>query len=338
MVKRSEIEFAKKLMARGIYFSGIYFLLSLFVRKKKAVIILAYHKIEHKGQNNVFSSTLGVDDNQFEQQMQYCAGHYQLISLSEACTWLQSGRELKKDGLVVTCDDGYANIYDFALPIFIKYKIKPIAYLPTGLIDSGEKIWHDKIEFIVKNSKQKFVDLKHLDIQMRLRNNLDKSDLAYLLMQKIKHLTPEEREAEIRTIASRMGILVKSDGNELLTWEQIDQLIKAGVEMGSHTVSHQILSVEALLSAETELQQSKMRIEAVTHSALVHFAYPDGKIKQIDPKIESMVRLIYRSAVTTEPGVNYPGCDLYRLKRIGVIKEMDLTYFKVKILLAKLFL
>ena len=338
MIKRSQMENLKKMTAWIIYFSGLYFLINFMVKKKAMVIILAYHKIERRSSRADFLSTLSVAVEAFSRQMAYCARHYQIVSLSEACRLMQAGNRLDKDCLVVTCDDGYMDIAENGWPVFKKFNMKPIVFLPAGLIDSPDQIWHDKLEGIVKNTRLGHAELPRFAINMSIEGNIDKSNLAYVLMQKIKHLTPPERMEATDYIASCLKTAAGTVDNGLLTWDQIAQLSLAGMEFGSHTMTHQILSPQTAGTAAWELQESKRLIERRIKMPVSHFAYPDGKIKNIDPDIEAVVRKTYASAVTTEPGLNRPGCDLYRLKRIGVIKEMDLIYFKVKIVLAKAFL
>jgi len=334
-MQRSRKEAIKKCLMWGIYYSGLYLLLRSLAAKRFGVIILAYHKIDDPRAGG-FSSTLGVSAAQFERQLRYLQKRGQAVSMSEACRMLVAGEPLVQDYFVVSCDDGYANIFDYGMPIFEKYGIKPIIYLPTGFIDGQDLLWHDKVELIARYCRQERVILRELGIDMRLRHNRDRADLAYALMQGIKHLPAGDRDERIASLAVELGTSVALNIKEMLTWRQISQMAEWGVEFGAHTVTHQILSSAAKEEAGMELVESKRSIETHLNTEANHFAYPDGKIVHIDAGIKAMVRNVFASAVTTDPGVNFPGCDLFRLKRIGVIREMDPAYLKVKILLARL--
>ncbi len=336
MKKRARREMFKKILAWLIYWTGVYFLLSLLYQRKKTVVILAYHKLEAQQGKNVFISSLGVTAAAFEKQMKYCTKKYRCVSLNEGIRLLRTEKELEYNYLVCTFDDGYRNNYDHGMVVFQKYQVTPMIYLPTGYIDTGETLWHDQVEQLVKSIDQERVDIPCLGISAKLSNNNDKMDLAYTLMQKIKHNAPKERDTMIKQIADEIGLTLEKKDNGLLTWQEIKRMADAGIDFGSHTVSHRILAKNALPEFEKELYVSKEKIIGITVSKDVHFAYPDGKLADVDEKIEQKVKEIYVSAVTTEPGHNYPGCDLHQLKRVGVIKEMDLTYLKVKILLTKI--
>lgn len=283
-----------------------------------------------------YISTLAVTANAFAKQMGYLVNRYQVLSLTEACALLEQNKTLDKDCVVITCDDGYADNYTKGQPVFERFKIHPTIYLTTGYIDSQDRIWHDQVDYVARNSRRTSVNLEYLGVTATLSNNTDKSDLAYILMQKIKRMPPADRQELLGLIASELDTAHDGPGNELLTWPEVRLLAQAGCEIGAHTVTHSIMSSLTQAKAREELINSKAVIEKETGRPCRHFAYPDGNLKDIDARCESLVREIYRSAVTTEPGVNYPGCDLHRLRRIGVIKEMDVVYLKVKILMTKL--
>lgn len=336
MIKQSLIEKFKRILVWCFYYSGAYFILSLLVHRKNAVIIMAYHRISQPENDADYISTLAVTADAFEKQMDYLTRSYNVIPLTEACQLLKHHTVLDKDYVVITCDDGYGDNYINGQPVFNRFGLQPIIYLTTGYIGAGERIWHDQVEFIVRNSRKHRVDLEELGITAVLNNNSDKADLAFTLMQRIKKIPDEERRSLLTKIAAQLDTAPEGAGNELLTWQEVRAMVQCGCEMGSHTVTHAIMSALSREHAREELLNSQAAIEKETGRPCGHFAYPDGQLTDIDGGCESLVREIYSSAVTTEPGVNYPGCDLYRLRRIGVIKEMDVVYLKVKILMTRI--
>lgn len=64
---------------------------------------------------------------------------------------------------------------------------------------------------------------------------------------------------------------------EMLTWEQIDELLKSGVfDVGSHTMNHASLPLIEHKTAEWEIRESKKQLEAKLGRELPAFAYPYG--------------------------------------------------------------
>lgn len=97
-----------------------------------------------------------------------------------------------------------------------------------------------------------------------------------------------------------------------LSWEQIKAMHAAGMEIGSHTVSHPDLSVNDLATVSEQLVTSREVLEAELNAPVLSFCYPFGKY---DPAtMPALVRDAgYTSAVTTYPGVDLN--QLYELPR-----------------------
>ena len=61
---------------------------------------------------------------------------------------------------------------------------------------------------------------------------------------------------------------------ECLTWPEVRELHRAGIEFGAHTVNHPVLYDLSLADIERELVTSKAQIEAELASEVASFAYP----------------------------------------------------------------
>lgn len=66
----------------------------------------------------------------------------------------------------------------------------------------------------------------------------------------------------------------------ILTWPQVLQLSKEGVEIGAHTVSHPKLTKISLSQAREEIANSKRMLEEHLGQAVLSFAYPHGRYNQ----------------------------------------------------------
>jgi len=61
---------------------------------------------------------------------------------------------------------------------------------------------------------------------------------------------------------------------------------------------------------------------------VLHFCYPNGKIRDIGPAAAEAVRAAgMRTAVTAEPGLNQARQDAFMLKRIGADPSHEEKYF-----------
>jgi peptidoglycan/xylan/chitin deacetylase (PgdA/CDA1 family) len=120
-----------------------------------------------------------------------------------------------------------------------------------------------------------------------------------------------------------------------LTWQQVLDLHKQGVEFGSHTVSHPTLVDLPLPEIEREVRASKSEIENRVGAAVESFSFPHA-FPQEDRRFGGMVAGLlrecgYRYAVTTVIGRASPKDDRYALKRIPVNDGDDEALFRAKL-------
>ena len=105
----------------------------------------------------------------------------------------------------------------------------------------------------------------------------------------------------------------------MLSWDDVRTLAGRGVEIASHTVSHAILTGLPAAQVECELRLSKEHLESKIGRAVVGFAFPNGGRDDFnDEHVALLKQLGYAYACTTVWGVNYPGSDPFRIRRIGV--------------------
>ena len=118
-----------------------------------------------------------------------------------------------------------------------------------------------------------------------------------------------------------------ADGR-FLNESQIAQLRAHGIEIGSHTVSHPLLSGLPQERQSEELTTSKRHLENVTGVPVTSVAYPGG---DYDASTKMCVaKAGYTLAFTTIPGVNRPGVALTALRRTEVSASDSLFLFKMK--------
>jgi peptidoglycan/xylan/chitin deacetylase (PgdA/CDA1 family) len=106
----------------------------------------------------------------------------------------------------------------------------------------------------------------------------------------------------------------------------------AGVFFGCHTMTHPAVSRLTPRDMEVELVESKGLMEKRIGGPVLDFAYPFGKRADCGDEARLILaRAGYRSAVTTEGGVNSSGIDPFQLLRVNPGDERSLDMFTVQI-------
>ena len=111
----------------------------------------------------------------------------------------------------------------------------------------------------------------------------------------------------------------------LMSRAQLEEWLGAGMEVGSHSVSHQRLHELPQDAALYEIAESRVALRNSLGVPIEHFAYPFGRFTA--DTIELVRRAGYTSAVTVVPGVARASDDQLRLPRILVNGERGLWNF-----------
>lgn len=101
-----------------------------------------------------------------------------------------------------------------------------------------------------------------------------------------------------------------------MSWEQLKDIQKRGVEIGSHTANHLPLTSMDLDKAREEVQLSKLLMEWNGMSTIYTLSYPNGKFD--DDMLEMLKQEEYLAAVTGDAGLNTYETNPYLLQRINI--------------------
>ncbi|MDA8177996.1 MAG: polysaccharide deacetylase family protein [Deltaproteobacteria bacterium] len=116
------------------------------------------------------------------------------------------------------------------------------------------------------------------------------------------------------------GFVGKSN---FLTRENILTLRRAGMGIGSHTVTHAMLNDLDIDSIRVELADSKEYLENLLGENVVTLSVPGGRISKIVRKIAKEVG--YEAIFTSHTGMNDREANLFSVKRITVRQGTKLT-------------
>jgi peptidoglycan/xylan/chitin deacetylase (PgdA/CDA1 family) len=106
-------------------------------------------------------------------------------------------------------------------------------------------------------------------------------------------------------------------------------LVRGGIEIGSHSVSHPDLTVETPERVDAEVRDSRHRLEDLLGAEVAHFAYPLGRL---DARTRDAVAAAgYRSACTVADGWIRRGDDPFRLNRVEIYHWDGLNDFARKL-------
>jgi peptidoglycan/xylan/chitin deacetylase (PgdA/CDA1 family) len=112
--------------------------------------------------------------------------------------------------------------------------------------------------------------------------------------------------------------LVGTEG--MMGWDDLRALLAAGMEVGSHGMSHDLLTGRSAADLFREAAESKRRLEEQLNTAISFFALPRG---YLPPHFPALVRRAgYRGLCASRAGANAPSTDPYHWRRYPVRSRM----------------
>ncbi len=211
----------------------------------------------------------------FEQVLQFLKKRYFIIPLEEIGQSFQS----KRTRLIITFDDAFLDFYENALPLLVKHQVPALQNIITQCAETGEPLWTQKLNKMVEvyfreGRENELVDFFHLE-----SGALKKADIGNIALKIYRQLLEElNREELINRMFENLGTRYKE--TKMMGWRHIRDSMKHGVSIGSHTHSHQNLTLLNDGELIHELHHSAKLIEERTGKQPVAIAYPNGRFDE----------------------------------------------------------
>ena len=243
--------------------------------RKNDPVILMYHRILQDDFIN------GLAPQEFEQQVAYISKHFNVVSIEDLL------RDVKNNcvqpySLALTFDDGHYDFYTHAWPILKKYNFPASLYITTGFVDGTTWLWPDLLKYILLNSNEAILNVEHLgDISTRAT---DHHINWHKLGDHCLTLTTDSRNSLLHRLAADAKISISESPQppfHSVTWPQLQEMSTEGLVVGSHTVTHPILSSLSIENLHYELGASANAIQQHLGAAPAGICYPNGRPEDI---------------------------------------------------------
>lgn len=313
-------EMMKQQALKLMHLSGAFDLMR-WINRRHAVL-LTYHRFSETG------DSIALRAGAFAAHIEYLVEHYRLVPLSELVPRLASAGHASERLAAITIDDGYADAYQIAMPLLKKHGVPATLFVVTGFVDRGCWIWTDKMRYLLARTRVESFSIGEVSGGERFFPGDDGSRAAAAgaVNSWLKLLGDEARERELGRLADELGVDLPAEpppGYEAITWDQAREMEAAGIEIGSHTVSHPILTNCDPRRVAVEVRESRRRLEEELGHQVDLFCYPNGNYSEL--VCREVERAGYGIAVTTDDGLISLGDDPLRLKRVHT--QEDLVHF-----------
>ncbi|WP_116709670.1 polysaccharide deacetylase family protein [Actinomycetospora cinnamomea] len=279
------------------------------------LLVLGWHNIDP---TPAFPEAPEAGRRGFDRQLALLARVANVVRLSDALDRMASGEPLPPRSVALTFDDGYRDNLDVAVPLLAKHGLPATFYLVPRFLSGELGAWWEDLAFAFRHGTADSVEWGGTTYP--LGDPAERARAQDEISVALKTLSARSREQAVAELAERLApVGGEDDRAAFMDWDGARGLLDAGHDVGSHSMTHAILSREDQASQTEELADSRSRLADGLGTSIDSVAYPNGHREDYD---ETTLRLVaeigYRGAVTTTPGVARRDQPLMEMNRLIV--------------------
>ena len=250
---------------------------------------VTYHYVREGSPELPYFRYLHIDD--FCRQLDHFQSEYESISQREFLTLLQEKSSPPPNSIVLTFDDGFADHYHYVFPELMKRGMWAVFFVTTGIYQTGQALDVHRIHYLLGRYGGPFVmDALNRIItrEMLSDENFEEiqratyrqdNDEATTMVKRILnyYISYEWRHFVIDELMKKLYDEARLFQDLYATPDQIREMSHAGMLIGSHTISHALLSRLSVAEQRREILDSFAYVQNnLTSGGPRLFCYPYG--------------------------------------------------------------
>jgi peptidoglycan/xylan/chitin deacetylase (PgdA/CDA1 family) len=283
---------------------------------EQRLLVVTFHRVLRELEREQYPYPgLSVTPTELSFCLGYFAQHYEIDLLSRQYACVQAKERSKRPRLAITFDDGQWDNFAHAEPVLRTHDLRATFYIPTDAVEQAQLIWHDQLGYAVQEAI-KSERLRAPFVELFAQHGLSLNALSPAhVVEVAKQLSPKARRKLVGD-ATRLVAREPPRWGRLMEWSEIRSLHERGHEIGSHSVTHELMPQLDDAGLAHEAESSKEKIERAIGAEVRSYCYPNGCS---DARCEAAVaRAGYRNAVTTRWGANGDDASAFALQRCDI--------------------
>lgn len=221
---------------------------------------------------------------------------FEVLPLAELVERLGAGRALQ-GCCSITFDDGYRDFVTDALPIIEAKGVPVTHFLVADSVSTGRPPWNARLDRLVRHGR------------------IPAEEERPTVVDRLSRMRWSDRDTLLCEWEAQMAASV-DPLPEMIGAEMTQNLLRSGVEVGSHTRSHAFLTRIPASEARWEMAESRRDLEELCGRSVRLLSYPQG---MYDASVEALAKEVgYDAAFAVDQRRAKSGEGLFSLPRFDV--------------------
>lgn len=300
------------------------------------LLIVMYHGI--LPEPRAWDHWCQIPANEFHWQIEYLKRHYEVLPLSEIVSRRLNGNPLPRRCAAITFDDGLRNNFEVAFPILCELNVPATMYLATGYVGTENLLWQDRLFAEIQSFKSMELDLSSHGFGLqRWDDRTSRQDVFDILLADFKRLPVDQKDRALTEVCRQTANAGLQNPTrldfQLMSWDNAAEMLASGlIEIGPHTVNHELLSRLPDDQVYSEIVDSHDAVLKNLGTSSPTFAFPNGTKADYDHRVFPALRACgIPGAVTTVSGLNQSSQSTLELKRVGIGSDAERWQFRAEV-------
>lgn len=282
--------------------------------------IVTFHRVLPDTERKAYPFPgLVVTPEEFDLFLTYFTEHFDCGALATQHERYMNGEITSRPLLAITFDDAQQDNYIYARPLLAQHQVKASFFVPVDAVERQELLWHDRLGFAILSLLKQGNEGREKLTQILTSAGLPTSGARGLtgsVVEATKNLPLKTRLSLVEKLVDASGMAQPPEFARLMSFNEIAELASEGHEIGSHSMTHCLMTECDDQALIYELVESRRVLETRLGLPIDTFCYPNGN-SNIDTA-RAVAKTGYRRAVTTTWGDNGLNGDRFQLCRFNM--------------------
>lgn len=232
---------------------------------------------------------------------------FNFVSVEDVANSVSKKISLPARSIAFSLDDGYFDQVEESADIFLKYDCPATYFVVSGFVNNELWLWDAKVYYLVESLNEHQIKTLKMEFSGLMLESLNSTEIANRIVFHLSKSPFSEIERVISSLASVLKFEIPAEAPKkysATSWDALQSIISAGLNVAPHTYSHPILSNESKEDVIEQIVHSRSDLQEKLSDCSNVFCYPVGRAQDFGQREMDIVKeLNFDGAVSAQPGV-----------------------------------